>query len=285
MVREPVIRRATPGDVPAMRAILAAHGEDGPVASGGVDIVGPYLVHVARHHTAMVSELDGRVVAFGGVIDAGVAVMLADLFVDASMLGRGIGRPLLEALFGDAERRATFASDDPRALPLYVRAGMTPLWPSLYLQGSATQLPALDPGLTTWDATPEELSLIEEAWTGALRTADHRYWASQPAVDVFIVEDEEGPVAIGSARAKQVSPARAVERLLVRPGADPVAPTLAALARAARKGLAQACILGPNPVLPVLLDAGWHIVERDQFLASSPDLVDPARLLPNPGML
>ena len=40
-----------------------------------------------------------------------------------------------------------------------------------------------------------------------------------------------------------------------------------------------------NPVLPVLLGAGFRIVDRDQFMASDPGLIDPARLLPNPGMM
>ena len=44
-------------------------------------------------------------------------------------------------------------------------------------------------------------------------------------------------------------------------------------------------VLGPNPLLPVLLEHGFRIVDRDQFLASDPALVDPERLLPNPGML
>ena len=102
---------------------------------------------------------------------------------------------------------------------------------------------------------------------------------------MFLVEDAEGPVAIGSGRAKQSSPARALERLLVRPSAEPLGPILVALVRTGRRGRVQAVVPGPNPVLPVLLEAGWQILDRDQFLASSPDLVDPERLLPNPGML
>jgi hypothetical protein len=35
----------------------------------------------------------------------------------------------------------------------------------------------------------------------------------------------------------------------------------------------------------VLLEAGVRIVDHDQFMCSDPSLVDPARLLPNPGML
>ena len=282
---ETTIRAASQHDVAAMRAILAAHDEDGPVAEGEVDIIGPYLLHLLRRHRAFVTERDGEVIAFGAVVDAGIATMLSDLFLRPDLLGQGIGRPLLAALFEGSVARATFASRDPRAIPLYVRAGMTPLWTSFYVEGTAEQLPPLDPGLTTWDATPEELALLEEAWTGAARPSDHEYFARQPAADAFLIEDEEGPVAFGYARAKQASATRQLDRLLVRPGADPVAPITAGLARAARKGLLRACVPGPNPILPLLLEQGFHIVDSDQFLASAPDLVDPARMLPNPGLL
>jgi hypothetical protein len=57
------------------------------------------------------------------------------------------------------------------------------------------------------------------------------------------------------------------------------------LARAGRDGEVMACLLGPHPALRPLLEAGIRIVDRDQFLASDPELVDPTRLIPNPGML
>jgi GNAT superfamily N-acetyltransferase len=279
----PTIRPATPADIPAIRAILAAHDHDGPVIEGGTDIIGGYLAYLVASQTVLAAEDDRRLVGFGAVVDAGIAVQLADLFVHPDRIGAGIGKRLLAALFGDAVNRTTFASADPRALPLYVRAGMTPLWVSLYLEGDPKRLPD-DPTLTTWDGTPEELAEIELAWSGVDRRRDHAYWASQPAADPFLVEDAEGPVAIGYGRAKQASTARALTRLLVRPGADPGA-ALAGLVRAGRGGRVQACVLGPNPVLPVLLEHGFHVVDSDQFLASAADLVDPARLLPDSGML
>ena len=61
--------------------------------------------------------------------------------------------------------------------------------------------------------------------------------------------------------------------------------SVAALRRAARGGPVGACIPGPNPAVRPLLEAGFRIEDRDTFMASEPDLVDPARLLPNPGML
>ena len=279
------IRQATVDDIPEIRRILAAHEEDGPVAQGGVDIIGPYLRHFIERHRSLVTELDGGVVAYGSVLDTGMARMLSDLFVEPGRLGQGLGRSLLTALFEDAPVRATFASSDPRALPVYVRAGMTPLWLCLYLEGDAEQLPPIAPTLTVWDATPDELAILEETWTGAARLVDHGFWASQTRADPFLVKDAEGPVAFGYGRARQVTASRALNRLLIRPGADPVPPILAGLARAARGGRVQACLLGPNPALPLLLGAGFHVVDHDQFLSSDPSLVDPARFLPNPGML
>jgi GNAT superfamily N-acetyltransferase len=277
-----ITRPATLDDVPAIRGILAAYGNDGPV--GRVDIVGPYVRHLVSRHRVLVTDEDGALVAFGAVVHAGISVQLADLFVLPDRLGRGLGRPLLATLFGDAPRRTTFASEDPRALPIYVRAGMTPLWPMLYLEGDGARLPA-PPGLELEAATPETLAALEVAWTGADRLDDHRFWASQAEADAFLVLDRDGPVALGHGRARQVAEVRIVDRMLVRPGADPVAPVLAALRRTDRGTGVVVPVPGPNPALPALLDHGFRVIDRDQFMASEADLVDPSRFLPNPGML
>ena len=93
---EPIIRAATADDIPAIRRILAAHGNDGPVVVA--DIVGPYVNHLLWRGRARVATLDGEVVAFGAGVDTGRSVHLADLFVDPERLGQGIGRPLLAAV-------------------------------------------------------------------------------------------------------------------------------------------------------------------------------------------
>jgi GNAT superfamily N-acetyltransferase len=279
-----VIRVATLEDVPSIRVILTAHGNDGPVGPGGVDVVGPYVRQLIGHHRALVSEIDGAVVAFGAVVHAGVADHLSDLFVAPEHLGRGIGRPLLAELFAGSSVRTTFASDDPRALPSYVRAGMTPRWISLYLRGDAGPLPVA-PQLSIATASADDLAALEAAWTGAERGVDHAFWASLPDPDAFVIEDAGGPVAFGYARAKQNTTVRALDRLLVRPGVDPVPPILAGIVRAGRGGPVQASIPGPNPSLPVLLEHGFRVVDHDQYLASTPDPVDAERRLPNGGML
>ncbi len=249
-----------------------------------MDIVGPYVRHLVTRHRTLLTEEGGVALAFGAVVDAGLAIHLADLFVVPDRLGQGLGRPLLAALFGDARRRTTFASDDPRAIPLYVRAGMTPLWPTLYVEGDGTRLPT-PPGLDVVAAPPEELAALELAWTGADRRDDHRFWASQADADPFLVVDRDGPVALAIGRARQVSDVRVIDRMLVRPGADPVPAVLAALRRTDRGTRVICSLFGPSPVLPALLEAGFHVTDRDQYMASDAGLIDPVRFLPNPGML
>jgi GNAT superfamily N-acetyltransferase len=289
----PGIRAATPDDIPAIRAILAAHGDDDlPGERRGPDVVGPYVAHLVARHRVLVTEVRDGVVAFGGVVDTGRSFMLSDLFVRPDRLGRGIGRPLLTALLEGCSPRATLASGDARALPLYVRVGMVPLWPVLYLRADAAVatragVHARGHLLETDDAEPTLLARIERDWTGADRPSDHAFWASLPGADPFVVHDDDGPLAIGYGRDRQVGPdARALGRLGVRPGAAPNGPVLAALARAAARGATvDLCLPGPNPALRVLLDLGARVVDRDTYMAGRVDLVDPARLVPDNGML
>jgi GNAT superfamily N-acetyltransferase len=276
------IRTATDEDLGPIRSILVAHGNDGPVVVA--DIVGPYLTHLIRRGRARVAELDGEIVGFGAGIDTGRSVHLADLFVHPDRLGEGIGRPLLASTLEGGSALTTFASEDPRALPIYVRAGMQPLWASLYIQGPSAALPAITT-MRAATATHARLAALERDWTGADRSADHAFWGAMPGGDTFVVMDGEGVTAFGYARVRQAAPIRVLDRLLIHPDADPVEATIVALARAGRGGPVLSCLLGPHPALRPLLEAGFRVVDRDQFLASEPDLVDPARLIPNPGML
>jgi GNAT superfamily N-acetyltransferase len=279
----PAVRRATVEDVPSIREILAAHDEDEPVSNA--DIIGPYLRHLIAHHRAMVSVDDGAIVGYGAVVDAGTSTHLADLFVRSDRLGQGIGRPLLGVLFGDSTHRTTFSSRDPRALPVYVRAGMAPRWVSLYLEGDGSSLPALDGRLTITATEPARMADVERRWTGADRHLDHAFWASQADADAFLIADHQGPLAVGYGRASQGSSMRALGRLSVRPDADPVPAVIAAIRRTGRGGHVMATVPGPNPALPVLLEHGFRILDQDQAMASHPDLLDPIHLLPNPAML
>ena len=279
------IRPAEAQDLPAIREVLASNGEDGPPPAGHPDVVGPYLLHLVDHHRVLVAVERTSVLAFGAIVDTGRCLMLSDLFVRRDRLGQGLGRTLLAALFGSATRRATFSSSDPRALPIYVRAGMTPRWVNLYLEGPGAGLPVLPPTLGARGAGPAECAALEQAWIGTSRIADHSFLAGQAEADTFVIEADGMPVAFGHARAKMASAARLLERLVVRPDVDPVSPMLAGLRRAASGGRTETCVPGPSPILPILLQAGFRVVDQDQFLASDSDIVDPVRLLPNAGLL
>jgi hypothetical protein len=170
-------------------------------------------------------------------------------------------------------------------MPLYIRAGMAPLWTCLYLEGTATLLPGDDRNLTTQSADSGRLAALELDWTGIDRSEDHAFWASQADGDPFVVVDNGDIVAAGYGRARQNGTARALDRLLVRPDHEPIAPAYAALRRVARGGIVLVCLPGPHPAARRLLEAGFRLEARDTYMASEPDLLDPARLLPNPGML
>jgi GNAT superfamily N-acetyltransferase len=278
------IREATVDDIREIRSILAEHGNDGPITT--VDVVGPYIRHLVTTARALVVVDGGQVVAFGSAVDTGGGGRhLTDLFVRKDRVGHGIGRTLLDEVFAGTTRRTTFASDDPRAMPLYIRAGMSPLWPCLYLTGEAPTLADADRGLVAETADAARLAGLERDWTGVDRSVDHAFWATQAEADPFVIMDGGEIVAGGYGRARQKGPSRFLDRLVIRPGQDPLAPIYAALRRAARGGRIDAAIPGPNPAVRPLLEAGFRIDDRDTFMASGPDLVDPTRLLPNPGML
>ena len=277
------LRLATLDDLLPIRALLAAHGNDGPIVVA--DIVGPYVSHLIARGRAQVAVIDDDVVGFGAAIDAGRAVHLADLFVHPERLGQGIGKALLEAVLEGAIQRTTFASEDPRALPLYVRAGMQPLWAGLYVQGPSAALPAAAANLRTESSGWDRLAALELDWTGFDRTVDHGYWGAMPDVDAFVIRDGDAVMAFGYARTRQAVRIRILDRLLIHPDAEPVGTALAALARAGRGGPVTVCMPGPHPALRALLDAGFRVVDRDQFMASGPAIVDPTRLFPHSGML
>ena len=278
------LRRADEADLGSIRGILASHGNDGAIVIA--DVVGPYVSHLIQHGRTFVAVLDEMIVGVGAAIDTGRSIHLADLFVDPAHLGRGIGRALLDAVMGEPGPRTTFASDDPRALPLYVRAGMTPLWPCLYLQGAAARLPGRRAGLVTEDASPSDLAALEQAWTGIDRAGDHAHWGAMPQADQFVIRDGGDVIAFGYARARQIVPTRMLHRLVSHPGADPVAATLAALLRTGRDGgQVMVSLPGPHPALRPLLDAGIRIADHDQFMASDPSIVDPVLLIPDAGTL
>ncbi len=284
-VRAVTVRAASRADEPAIERILIANDE--PIAWPGVAGL-PYLDFLIDHNTTAVAEIDGAILGFAASVRAGGISHLCDLFVDPTWQGRGLGRELLGAVMPAQGPRTTFASADPRALPLYARSGMRPSWPLLYLQGQAAGLPAPAAASVVrqvFSRVPiDEARATEAALTGVDRPRLAAYQAALPGATPFVVTVDGSLAAVGLARDGRRTPGRVLDRLVVTADADPTDTLLAAL-RGTADGIVTVTVPGPHPALPALLDAGFRIVDRDTYCETEPGLIDPARRIPNTGFL
>jgi len=274
-----ILRPAVDADLPTIAQIFAANDEPVTTDTGET----PYLDSLLTIARVLVAEREGAVVGFGAVVPVGPITHLADLFVRPAAHGSGVGRTLLGELFGDAWPRTTFASDDPRALPIYVRAGMQPGWPNLYLLAEHPRLPS-----SVLDAAPgtvEECAAIERAVTGRDRAAI-QWTRGRPGSERVVLRTVDGRAAgFAIVRERWRGPGRAVDRVVPAADADPTEVVLAAIASQADGRPIQATLPGPHPALRTLLEAGFRIVDRDTHMASEPDLLDPTRQVIDPTLL
>jgi ribosomal protein S18 acetylase RimI-like enzyme len=244
-----------------------------------------YLDHLLGRGEMLVAELDGGLAGFVAVVDIGRAVHVADLFIDPDRHGQGIGGRLLRAALGDRWPRMTFSSDDPRAMPVYIKAGMTPRWPNLYIDTEGRPPPATPSGLAVRSIEPAEAAAFEQRFGGQDRLVDYRHWAGQPGGESFVVEDGGRAVAVGNARDRWRKAGRWIDRLILAPDADDlVGPVVASLEHEARGQPISIAVAGPHPVVPVLVGAGHRIYDKDTFMASEDGLLDPLRQIVEPGV-
>lgn len=293
-------RAATVADIPAIARVAAACDE--PIETPGIP-GSPYAEHLLDRGTVVVAESeDGVVVGYASGVTIGIWRHVTDLFVHPGARDRGVGSALLAAVLDGAEAATGFCSQDPRALPLYVRAGMQALWPNLYLEGRPGRLP--DPELEVRLVTPDEAAAAEMDATGRDRGRDHEYWGTRRGATPFIVVDGTAILGAGAAVHRRGRPGRWLPHLAIAPGVDASAVALAALHATAPGGVigppaepgrpagrdsaqppTSVCVPGAHPALPALLRFGFRIVDRDTFMATDPGLVDPARILPDPSLL
>src|SRR6185437_8367333 len=162
----------------------------------------PDVLHEFRHGQMLVAERDEQVQGYASSITRGHMAFLSSLFISPTVQSTGLGRALLAALRPPAGLLfCTDSSSDPRAVALYVRAGLRPRWPLLYLLGSNLKisLPSSlevrlgavgDPEFRRWDT---EIG-------GRERLMDHAYWIGEErAVPLWFVK-EGVPVGYGYVR-------------------------------------------------------------------------------------
>lgn len=281
------VRPARDTDLPAITAILEANDE--PVTWPGVPRA-PYVEHLLTRPglRLVVGELDDVVAGVAGTMEFGDPRrrFLTDLYVDPARQSRGLGRRLLDAAMEGADERMTFSSSDPRALAAYIRNGMRPWWPLLYLEVESSRLPADgDSGVATRPGDVAETSRLSATWTGIDRSADFAFYASLPDAAGFVISLDGADAAVGWARRELAEPGRWLDHASFAPDADPVRAAIAILRAAGSGGRIGAAVPGPHPAVPHLLDAGVRIGGTDTFCATDRDLLDPGRLFPSPGML
>jgi GNAT superfamily N-acetyltransferase len=178
------IRPATERDLAAIFDLFYQNEMRGVADPPPRGDVPPWLPHTLANGALLVAERAGLPAGFAGLtVRSGVA-FLTDLFVRPDAQSGGIGRALLRAILPpDAPVRCTLASSDPRALALYIRAGMLPQWPNYWLLGESAGLRPAASDVEVVEALPGDVQLLrwDREIAGRDRTQDHRFWVREQA--------------------------------------------------------------------------------------------------------
>jgi len=280
------VRPATDADIPAITAILEANDE--PVSWPDVPRP-PYVVHLLTRPATrvVVGELDGSVAGVAASIEVGSAErrFLSDLYVDPTRQSRGLGRAMLDEVLAGASERMTFSSSDRRALAAYIRNGMRPWWPLLYLEIEPGTLGDDERGVEARPADAAETADHSRTWTGIDRSADFAFYAGLPDAEGFTVVVDGAVAAVGWARRELAAPGRWLDHASFAPDADPIRSAIAVLQAASRGERVGAAVPGPHPAVGALLERGVRLGDADTHCATDRDLLDPTRIFPSPGTL
>ncbi len=237
-----------------------------------------YLRHVLQTGTMYVAEQDEKVLAFAGAITRGNIIFLTDLFVWPAHQSGQLGKTLLHSVLPQDDRvHCTMSSSDPRALALYIRAGMRPQWPhfALRLEKPTHKMP-LTPGMEIIEADPGDPALVhwDAQVSGRLRPVDHLYWVrEQRAVPLWFRRQGQnvgyGYIRLGAGmlwdpQACTLGPI----------GASTPEDATACVLAAVNWALQQAEVLhidvpGPHPCLATLLERGFRITYVDTFVSTA----------------
>lgn len=252
------VRRAGGDDIPAIQMLSRATGQ--PESDSGVDA--RYLRFLLGEARVLVAVRAGRVCGWGAARGGPLGDMLTDLFVLPELQGAGIGCELLARLWPAADHgtRLTFSSRHPHALPLYVRAGLLPCWPLLYLTGLPAQLPATAAGVRDVDAL--EAIGAEQQLAGLDRAAEYRYWSEGLGAQPFVVTARGQLVAAGARL-----PGRMIHLACAESSTAAVA--LGAALRAVAGERVTVCLPGPHPAVRAILEAGWRIDDYDLAMTTA----------------
>ncbi|MBE3013544.1 GNAT family N-acetyltransferase [Microbispora sp. NEAU-D428] len=256
---ELIVRPAADADMPGLRAVAEHFG------TLGLWPEQPDFVDAERAFgEVLVGEVDGAIVGFGGTLRRGTVTHLGDLFVLPDHQSSRVGRTILSRLLPGDTPKVTFASDDKRALALYIRNGMRPRCPLFYLKRG----PLGDQSVrrASGQAAPGEadvhaVAAMDAHVSGGDRTSTLTWYAGLPDVTLHVsgsgyafVRTAGDRVVIGPAGG--ATPQDCADIVLEAANAHPGA------------RLVHVAVPGTHPLLALLLDAGWHIGDMDTLLTS-----------------
>ncbi|MER7504840.1 hypothetical protein AB0L05_21045 [Nonomuraea pusilla] len=285
-----VVRAAVMADMPAVRKVAARFGllSGWPQGRDFLDAERAYGTLLLAPGDA--GEAQAR--AFGGTLRRGGLTHLGDLFVLPEHQSSGVGRAILARLLAGDGPKVTFASSDRRAMGLYVRHGLRPWCPLLYLTGPAAALPApparaIDPG---------EAAARDARASGGDRSATLAWYAATPGVTAYatgggyaFTRHTGSAVVVGPAGGETP---RDCARAVLGALAAATAPDAAGRAGIPLPGTpdappeARIAVPGVHPLVPELIGAGWRVADMDTFMADDAALalVRPDRYVPHPDL-
>ncbi|GAA3175145.1 GNAT family N-acetyltransferase [Nonomuraea roseoviolacea] len=312
---EGVVRGAEEGDMPAVRAVAERFG-----LLRGWSSARDFLdAERAFGRLVLAPTANGQARGFGGTLRRGAVTHLGDLFVLPEHQSSGVGRGLLAELMGGGGPKVTFASSDPRAMSLYIRYGLRPWCPLLYLTGPASALP----GPPVREAGPEDVAELDAHAGGGARRGTLAWYAATPGVTLYTTGQGYAFVRVGggdgvsggdgvmsdgdvvgrgdivnggdvvgggdvvSGRDVVIGPAGGVTP---RDCVEAVLGALAATVRASAAGstpqVARIAVPGVHPLVTPLVEAGWRIGDLDTFMADDAalSLIRPDCYVPHPDL-
>lgn len=155
------------------------------------------LKHIVETGTAFVAEQDGHVIGYASAITRGSIAYLTDLFVHPALQSSHVGTALLQHAFplDTPLTHCTCASTDPRALSLYIRAGMQPQWPHFNLRLTEPVRDARwQSRISIREASADlaEFELWDTRLSGRSRPQEHGFWRQQQrAVPLWFYDRDE----------------------------------------------------------------------------------------------
>ncbi|MGI8406484.1 MAG: GNAT family N-acetyltransferase [Thermomicrobiales bacterium] len=175
------IRDAKASDLPSVYRVFLEDELKNEAVLPSISQIPMFLTHELRSGHMVVCEEEGEIAGFATTITRGEVVYLAELFMRSDRQSGGVGKLLLQrVLQGATNGVCTLGSTDPRAMALYIRAGMRPLWPNLWLRRELTTgaTPVLENlGVVVEQAIVNDPELIE--WD---REASKRFRPMAPAI-------------------------------------------------------------------------------------------------------